>query len=104
MSYVVGRRTNEIGVRMALGARPFDVLRLIMRDAAALTVLGVTIGLSVAMPIGRVLGGQLFGVDPRGLESLAIPSFVLASAALLAGYLPARRASHTDPRIVMRSE
>jgi predicted permease len=104
MTYVVGRRTNEIGVRMALGARSLDVLRLIMRDAAVLTAIGVVIGLSVAVPMGRVLGGQLFGVDPGGIVSLAIPSLLLAGAALLAGFLPARRASHTDPRIVMRAD
>lgn len=104
MSYAVSQRTREIGVRMALGARPRDVLRLVVGQALKLAALGLAIGLPVALALGRVMAGALFGVV--ALEPLTFVEFtmLLTSVAALAGYLPARRAMRVDPMATLRAE
>jgi len=104
MAYAVSQRTREIGVRMALGARPRDVFRLIAGQALKLTALGLAIGLPVAFALGRMMTGALFGVI--ALEPLTFIEFtlLLTGIALLAGYLPARRASRVDPMAALRQE
>jgi predicted permease len=104
MSYSVARRTNEIGIRMALGARRENVVRLVMSDSMILVVAGVAIGLGGAIAASRLVSGMLFGVaaaDPLTLAG-AITVMVLVSS--LAAYLPAMRASRVDPMTALRCE
>jgi putative ABC transport system permease protein len=104
MSYAVTRRTQEVGIRMALGARRGQVLGMVMREGMRTTIVAVVIGLVAAAGATRLLASQLFGVsvmDP--LTFTAVP-LLLALVALLACYLPARRASRVDPLVALRSE
>src|SRR5262247_3775349 len=103
MAYAVSQRTREIGVRVALGARPQDVLRLVVGQSLKLAALGLAIGLPVALALGRVMAGALFGVI--ALEPLTFVGFtlLLTGVAMLAGYLPARRATKVDPITALRS-
>jgi putative ABC transport system permease protein len=104
MAYAVSQRTREIGVRMALGARPQDVLRLVVWQSLKLAALGLAIGLPVALALGRVMAGALFGIV--ALEPMTFVGFtlLLTGMALLAAYLPARRAMRVDPMIALRFE
>ena len=103
MAYAVSQRTREIGVRVALGARPQDVLRLVVGQSLKLAALGLAIGLPVALALGRMMAGALFGVI--ALEPLTFVGFtlLLTGVAMLAGYLPARRATKVDPITALRS-
>jgi predicted permease len=104
LSYVVGQRTNEIGIRMALGAGQFDILRLILAGAGKLTLIGVAVGLVCALGLTRLMASLLYGVGPRDpLTFVAVPA-ILISVALLASYLPARRATKVDPMAALRYE
>jgi putative ABC transport system permease protein len=104
MALAVGRRTREIGIRIALGARPSDVRRLIVGDGAVLALAGVAFGLGTAAAMSRLLSGLLFGVGPLDAPTfIAVPLF-LGSVALLACYLPARRASKVDPNLALKTE
>lgn len=104
ISYVVGQRTNEIGIRMALGARRMDILRLILAGAGKLTLIGVAVGLICAMGLTRLMANLLYGVGPRDpLTFIAVP-VILIAVALLASYLPARRATRIDPMSALRYE
>ena len=104
MSYSVSRRTNEIGIRMALGAQREDVLRLVMRESMILVVVGVTIGLAVAIGASHFVATLLFGLPPRDPVSIAIAVTVMLLVSALAGYLPARRASRVDPMVALHYE
>ncbi len=97
MSYSVAQRTNEIGIRMALGAQTRDVLRLIVSQGLRLVVVGLVIGLVGAFALMRVISSLLFGVTARDPLTFAAVAIVLAGVALLACYIPARRASRVDP-------
>jgi len=103
MAYAVSQRTREIGVRVALGARPQDVLRLVVGQSLKLAALGLAIGLPVALALGRMMAGALFGVI--ALEPLTFVGFtlLLTGVAMIAGYLPARRATKVDPITALRS-
>ena len=104
MSYAVTRRTNEIGIRMALGARQSNVLWLVMKDVVILVGIGLAVGVPAALAGGRLVSNMLFGLAPADPLSLLAAVTLLLAVALLAGYLPARRASRVDPTVALRYE
>lgn len=104
IAYSVSQRTHEIGVRLALGASPGRVSTLIVRQGALLVAVGVAVGLAGALVATRVLAGLLYGVVPTDPGTYAAVGLLLASVALVASYLPARRAARVDPMIALRSE
>jgi predicted permease len=104
ISFAVGQRTHEIGVRMALGARPLDISRLILGAGGRLTVLGLMVGLGAALGLTRLMSGLLFGVRATDPLTFVAVGFLLALVALAACYIPARRASKVDPMIALRHE
>ena len=103
-AYAVACRTREIGIRMALGAHRKDVFALIMRQGALQTALAVAVGLLLSLAAGRVLSQILYGVSPSDPFALIISSLMLAAAALLACFLPARRATYVNPITALRTE
>ncbi len=104
MSYSVSSRTREIGVRMALGAQPGNVLALVMRDGIVVTVAGVALGVALALAATQVLGSQLYGVGTTDTPTFVAVSLLLAAVALAASYIPARRAMKLDPMVALRYE
>ena len=104
MSYAVSRRTREIGIRMALGARPAQVLSAVLKRTLVLCATGLTIGLAVTLAGGRMLGAILYGVSPRDPATYVTAILLMASVAILASWNPAARAVHVDPARTLREE
>jgi ABC-type antimicrobial peptide transport system permease subunit len=104
MSYAVAMRTREIGIRVALGAERRVVLLLVLKEVALLTAIGVALGLPGGYGLGRLVESQLFGIQARDPLTFVLATATLVTAALLAGYLPASRATRVDPVIALRYE
>jgi predicted permease len=104
MAYLVTRRTHEIGIRMALGARQGSILKLVMRDSAVLLAAGIAAGIAGAFWITQFVRHLLFGLTPRDAGTLALAVGVLVAVSLVASYLPARRATKVDPMVALRYE
>jgi len=104
LAYLVSQRTREIGIRLALGAQSRDVLYLIIRHGMKLTFVGVALGIAGALAVTRLMSGLLFAVPPRDTATFAAASSVLIVVALLACYVPARRATKVDPLVALRYE
>jgi putative ABC transport system permease protein len=104
ISYTVSQRTREIGIRMALGADPRDILRLVVGHGLRMTALGIVIGLAAALGVTRLLGSLLFEVGPFDAGSFAGLPLFLAFIALVASWIPARRAARVDPLVSLRNE
>ena len=104
ISYLVNQRTREFGLRMALGARPSDVLGLLLRQQLKLFGTGIVIGIAGALAVTRLLSSMLYGVGATDVTTFAAVSILLASVAFLAGLMPARRATQVDPMVALRYE
>jgi putative ABC transport system permease protein len=104
MSYTVSRRTKEMAIRMALGASRREMLRLLLREGLSVTVLGVALGLAGALLLSRVMAGYVYGITATDPLTFAAASALLTGVALLAIYIPARRAARVDPMVALRYE
>jgi putative ABC transport system permease protein len=104
MSYSVARRKNEIGIRMALGAEQARVLRMVLSEVTILIGIGVAVGTAAALAATRLVATFLYGLKPRDPITLVVAALTLSAVAVLAGYLPARRASRLDPMVALREE
>jgi ABC-type antimicrobial peptide transport system permease subunit len=104
MAYAISRRTNEIGIRMALGARPGRVLRMVLGEAWWMAVIGVVAGLGAAVAMGRLIASMLFGLKPWDPVTLGIAALLLVAVALAASWIPAQRAAGVEPMKALRHE
>lgn len=104
ISYAVARRTNEIGIRMALGAKRNQVLWMVLKETLLLVAAGAAVGIPLTLGATRFVRSQLFGVEPHDPLTLALAVLLLTSVAAIAGYLPALRASRVDPIVALRHE
>jgi ABC-type antimicrobial peptide transport system permease subunit len=104
MSYTVSRRTQELAIRMALGADRTTLLRLVLREGLRMTLTGVAIGLAAALALSRVMAGYVYGIKSTDPLTFAAAALLLMLAALAACYIPARRAMHVDPMRALRIE
>ena len=104
ISYLVSERTHEIGIRLALGAQRGDILRMVMRQGLGLAIAGAAVGLICALIVSQLMAGLLYGVRPTDPLTFAGVALLLIGVALLACYIPARRAIHVDPLVALRHE
>jgi putative ABC transport system permease protein len=104
LNYLVTRRQREFGIRMALGAKPGSILRLVMRDLAVVLSIGVAAGIGISLALTRLLQQMLFALSPRDPVTMISAAVTLCAVALLAGYFPAHRAAKVDPMVTLRCE
>jgi predicted permease len=104
IGYTVAQRTNEIGIRMALGAQPANILSMFLRDTARVVLGGIAIGAPLTFVASRLIGAQLYGLSPHDPMTLLVAMTALVGVTLVAGFLPARRAARVDPMVALRNE
>jgi len=104
LSYVVGQRTREIGIRMALGAGKRDVKLAVLRDGAGMTLPGIGMGILISLLLARLMSTLLFGVQPTDIITFVSVAVLLVVVAMVACYVPARRAASLDPMQALRTE
>jgi ABC-type antimicrobial peptide transport system permease subunit len=104
LAYLVTLRTQEIGIRLALGADRPSVLGLVLRQGLGLSAAGIALGLAVALAAARVMGSVVYGVDPRDPPTLAAVVALLLAVSAVASWLPARRATRVDPLVALRTD
>jgi ABC-type antimicrobial peptide transport system permease subunit len=104
ISYIVGQRTHEIGIRMALGAERSSVVIMVLRQASQMAVIGLVAGLLAAAVLGRLMASMLFGVSFYDALTFSTVAVILLAVAVVSCWIPARRASHVDPIIALRHE
>jgi putative ABC transport system permease protein len=104
LSYLVSKRTREIGIRLALGAQRRDVLWLVMKEGAKFSLFGISLGLASALGITRLLASELYGVSPADPATFLAAAVLMASVTLLACYIPTRRAMRVDPILALRHQ
>jgi putative ABC transport system permease protein len=104
MAYIVAQNTREIGIRIALGAQPKNILKMILRRGLVLTLSGIAFGVAGSFALTRVISSSLFGVSPTDPITFVLVSLILISVAMIACYIPARRATKTDPMVALRYE
>jgi len=104
MAYTVNRRTNEIGIRMALGAKRAQIAGMVLRETLSLVFCGLAIGIPAAMGASRLIASELYGLKPGDPTTLLIACSVMTAVTFLASYLPARRAASVNPMQALRSE
>jgi predicted permease len=104
ISYSVARRTNEIGIRMALGAQQLNIVNMVLGEAGLLLVIGLAVGIGLALVLSETASSLLFGLKPRDPLTILLAVLGLAAVAILASYIPARRAAGLDPMVALRNE
>jgi ABC-type antimicrobial peptide transport system permease subunit len=104
MSYTVSRRTSEIGIRIALGAQRAGVVGMVLRESMIMVVIGVVVGLAAAIAAGRLVTAVLFGLAANDVWTITAAIALMTVVCVIAGYLPARRASRIDPMVALRYE
>ncbi len=104
ISFAAAQRTREIGIRMALGAQPRDVLRLILQQGMSATLAGVGVGIVAAVVLTRAMASLLYGVNPWDVGTFAVVACALICVSAAASYVPARRAMRTDPLVALRRD
>jgi ABC-type antimicrobial peptide transport system permease subunit len=104
ISYSVARRTNEIGIRMALGGQRLNIVIMVLGEAGLLLVIGLAVGIGLALVLSKTASSLLFGLKPRDPLTIILAVLGLAAVAILASYIPARRAAGLDPTVALRNE
>ena len=104
LAFSVSQRTNELGIRVALGAERGTILRMILGEGAAMALVGLVVGGVAAIPLSQLLTGLLFGVEPADPPTIALSAVLLVGVALVAAWIPARRATAVDPITALRSD
>src|SRR5262249_43330257 len=104
IAYIVVRRTNEIGIRMALGAQPAAILKMIVSEAATLLGAGIAIGVLLAIVAARTAKGLLYGLEPYDMSTILVASLGLGVVTVMASLLPASRAARLDPMVALREQ
>ena len=104
LAFSVSQRTNELGIRMALGAEPGTILRMILGEGAMMAAIGLVVGAVLSTPLSRMLEGLLFGVQPLDAPTITIAAAMLVAVALLAAWVPARRAMAVEPMVALRRD
>jgi len=104
MAFAAGKRTREIGIRMALGANRGEILAMVLRETVVLLAIGIVVGIALALEASRLIATLLFGLKPTDPLTITVAALLMVLAAALAGYVPARRASHVDPMVALRYE